>query len=1259
MSKNIKYVFVFILCCICTIGSIQAQSNDSTLHSLSVNKGTLSPVFNSSTTSYAVSVAYNVSSINFLATAHAAAEITGDTGTRSLAVGANTFTITVKAENNVSRQTYTVAVTRAAPSNDSTLASLSVSAGTLSPAFNSATTAYTLTVAHSVNNMTITAAANFSEAVISGDTGTRAIVGGVNTFTITVTAENGVSTRSYQITVTKPPKITASVRGNYGGTITPSGVTNMVAGADKAFTFTANSGFVLMKVLMNDTTSLELKDTNFIPLDTFWFYNVQTDIKVEFIFASTEARLSSITANKGILTPSFNPDVLYYNIQLGKNDTNITFAATAMYNAAVVMGDTGIRMLASGDNGFVIVCGSESDDFLYYEITVNRPQYIITSSVNNNYGGTINPDGNTLADAGSTHGYTITPSTGYSRKRVLVDGVPNTAAVTSGTYSFTNVKADRVIEAFFGSTEARLSNITLSNGTLTPTFDAEVYTYSVGIGNNVTNISIAGTPIHVGAVAKNVDNVAVPSGTTPFIIEVLAEDSITKKTYTINVTRAKSNNADLASITLSAGSLSPSFNANTLNYTVNVLNNVSTITISGTASHAGFAVVTGGANNSTLAVGNNSFSLIVTAEDGTSKKTYNINVIRAKSSDANLSNLQVNKGSLSPAFHADSINYVVNVAHTDDRISVIGTANHTLAIVTGNVGNDTLIVGENEFTISVTAEDGTLKLYRVKVVRGASSDATLGSLSLTTGSLSPAFNPNTISYTVNVPNNVTTIGIQGVVNYTDGATLTGNVNNFPLVVGDNNVFTITVTAQDRVTTKTYTVTVVRAKAADANLKSLIISQGNMSFNPNTTNYTVQVANSVAMITITGTANHSEATVNGNVSGAPLNVGSNPFYIEVKAEDTTVKKTYTVNIIRARSSDASLQSISVSEGTLTPSFGRDTADYTVVVERDIEKISISATATHPQAMLTGGNVVDAPLLLGENYFNIDITAEDGITKRTYTVMVFRNWSFDANLSALTVSEGVLTPGFDENITEYTVNLTNNITRISINATANFSEATIAGIVTDADVKTGENIFNVIVTAEDGTTKKTYKITVSRDMSVDATLKSLTLSRGTLTPAFSPNTNGYRAEVTDAVTTMTIAGIPNHEDAVVRGNVNGALLEIGENTFEITVTAEDNITSKVYTIVVTRTKTQTGIDDAQNMNQISVYPNPTKGQLTIENGELTIENIEIYNTVGQLIQSKIVNLQSEIIMDISHLPTGLYFVKIVTEGNEMVIKKIIKE
>ncbi|MCL2461508.1 MAG: cadherin-like beta sandwich domain-containing protein, partial [Defluviitaleaceae bacterium] len=82
---------------------------------LTVNPGTLAPAFDPAVTEYTVSVDNSVASIDIEAAASDAnAEITGDTGSQNLAEGANTFTVTVTAEDGVTQIIYTVTVTRAA-----------------------------------------------------------------------------------------------------------------------------------------------------------------------------------------------------------------------------------------------------------------------------------------------------------------------------------------------------------------------------------------------------------------------------------------------------------------------------------------------------------------------------------------------------------------------------------------------------------------------------------------------------------------------------------------------------------------------------------------------------------------------------------------------------------------------------------------------------------------------------------------------------------------------------------------------------------------------------------------------------------------------------------------------------------------------------------------------------------------------------------------------------------------------------------------
>ena len=80
---------------------------------------------------------------------------------------------------------------------------------------------------------------------------------------------------------------------------------------------------------------------------------------------------------------------------------------------------------------------------------------------------------------------------------------------------------------------------------------------------------------------------------------------------------------------------------------------------------------------------------------------------------------------------------------------------------------------------------------------------------------------------------------------------------------------------------------------------------------------------------------------------------------------------------------------------------------------------------------------------------------------------------------------------------------------------------------------------------------------------------------------------------------------------------------------------------------------------SQNGISMYPNPTSGQLIIDNGQLTIKNVEIYDIVGQKVNYQLSTVNYQLSIDISHLPKGIYNVKVVSVGGVIGNSKIVKQ
>ena len=194
--------------------------------------------------------------------------------------------------------------------------------------------------------------------------------------------------------------------------------------------------------------------------------------------------------------------------------------------------------------------------------------------------------------------------------------------------------------------------------------------------------------------------------------------NVSTASYSKTVAAPKSNDATLKSMTVSNATISPAFDTNTTKYTASVDFSVSKLNVTATATDSKAKVAISGND---LKVGSNTVKVTVTAENG-SKKEYTITVTRAQdpnyvaSNNANLKEITINQGILSPAFKADQTEYVVYLPYEVTKFNASGTTadSKASAAATGDVA---LEVGENKVTVVATAEDGSKKEYHITVMR--------------------------------------------------------------------------------------------------------------------------------------------------------------------------------------------------------------------------------------------------------------------------------------------------------------------------------------------------------------------------------------------------------------------------------------------------------------------------------------------------------------------------------------------------------------
>lgn len=265
---------------------------------------------------------------------------------------------------------------------------------------------------------------------------------------------------------------------------------------------------------------------------------------------------------------------------------------------------------------------------------------------------------------------------------------------------------------------------------------------------------------------------------------------------------------------------------------------------------------------------------------------------------------------------------------------------------------------------------------------------------------------------------------------------------------------------------------VTEKQVPAELETLTISDCDScklspSFKKNITFYMVNTKSDKIRINATA--------INGStVTGTGLkNLSSSSQTFEVKVTSSTGSvATYKIKVTKEASQDPTLKSLSINGENITPKFSSLITSYSAVINSD--KIVINAAANDNSATVTGTG--EKTLEYGENNFTIKVTLKDGSSK-SYLIKVTRpdNRNANAYLKSLTINKEDIK--FEKDITNYEYNITSNIDELEIEAIPEKEDSKVE-ITGNKDLKIGENIVTIKVTAVDGT-EKVYTIKVTKD------------------------------------------------------------------------------------------------------------------------------------------------------------------------------------
>ena len=319
-------------------------------------------------------------------------------------------------------------------------------------------------------------------------------------------------------------------------------------------------------------------------------------------------------------------------------------------------------------------------------------------------------------------------------------------------------------------------------------------------------------------------------------------------------------------------------------------------------------------------------------------------------------------------------------------------------------------------------EDGTEVEFVVKV-REAETNPDLASLTLGDNvGFSPGFSKDVESYSTEVPYAIAELTIRPNAE-SQYARISIDGRTYParnaaaavaLRAGEVNTIGIVVTAEDGVTTRTYTLNVKRAEPdRDSSLAGLTVGGDTVltpAFSPDITGYRISVPYEPEALTFTPTTKSAVATVTvqgkavaSGLESQPIELGTELVTsadVIVTAQDGTTTTTYTVTIQRAEPDrDSSLAAIGVNEGaSVAPKFTKNITAYEISIPNTMDTVILTPQTSSPVAKVSvAGKTIPSgsslePIMLPEEDSSVDVellvTAQDGKTLTSYALKVIR-------------------------------------------------------------------------------------------------------------------------------------------------------------------------------------------------------------------------------------------------------------------------------
>ena len=1000
-------------------------------------------------------------------------------------------------------------------SADANLSSLTISAGTLSPTFNAAVLGYTINVANDVTSTTVTPDTNNDGAGVTVD-GTAVASGeasqaitltvGANDIAIVVTAAD-TTEQTYTVTVRRAPApVSLALAADTGSSptdrITSNGVVN-VTGLESGATwrYSINGGAVSPTFTTGTGTFFTLDEGDYAVDQVQVVQSVSGAESVPAILAAVSVdNTAPVIARTGAATVTLTLGDPYTDEGATATDDVDSSVVVTTDSSAVLIGTAGTYTVT-----YTAMDAAGNDATQVSRTVIVQPalafvvgeEPALTSSNAGDYA----IDGDTLSLTFSVNVALASAPT------VIIAGQGATVTGTGNSYTATYVVASAQVTALDGALATYDIGAMTAADNAANTFDPDAVDSRFQIDVSAPVITLtddnpASNTVAVGTAypdpgATATDNVDSSVVVTPDNSAVLID---TAGTYivTYNAMDAAGNAADTVTrtvtVTAPVANIAPTADAGPDQPSVTT---GATVTLDGTdstdsdgtiqryewvhtstddAPPATAIVVADGVTSTFIAPDTAAdlvFTLTVTDDDAATHTDMVTITVTAPTPTDTTAPVIARTG-------AATVTLTLGDPYTDEGATATDDVD-TNVTVTPDI-SAVLIDTAGTYTVTYNAMDAAgneaVQVTRTVIVQPALAFVVGEEPALTSSNAGDyAIDGDTLSLTFSV--NLPLASAPSVTIAGQGATVTGTGNSY-----------------------TATYTVVAAQVTDGALAAYDIGTMNAAGNPANTldpdavTSAIQIDVSAPVITAPvamsfeatgvqtplgrsdyGTATSTDATITDNApSTFPLN-------------DTTI--TWTATDVAGNEATAD-QVVTVADNTAPViTLTDDTAEgNTGVVGTAYTDPGATATDNVDAnvVVIIGGDAVDTNTAgtYVITYTAMDAAGNDATPVTRSVTVNAAPASTDANLAGLTISVGTL-PAFAAATISYAVNVANDVASVTLTPTTNNDGATLtvdgtavaSGEASEPiDLAVGANDIAILVTAQDGTTEKTYTVTIDR-------------------------------------------------------------------------------------------------------------------------------------------------------------------------------------